>query len=65
MAHPPSPQRAAEFFAGMGLVRAALESNGAAGAIRVAYANDFDATKRRIYRALHPAGSAHLDGRPI
>ncbi|RMH28650.1 MAG: DNA cytosine methyltransferase, partial [Planctomycetota bacterium] len=32
---------------------------------RVAYANDFDATKRRIYRALHPAGSAHLDGRPI
>ncbi|RME96210.1 MAG: DNA cytosine methyltransferase, partial [Alphaproteobacteria bacterium] len=65
MVDPAQLINAAEFFAGMGLVRSALESPGAGGAFRVAYANDFDATKRRIYRALHPAGSAHLDGRPI
>ena len=65
MPRPDIPRRAAEFFAGMGLVRAALESPGPGAGFRVAYANDFDAGKRRVYRALFPEGVAHLDGRPI
>lgn len=39
--------RAAEFFAGIGLVRRALEQAG----IRVVYANDIDPVKAAIYRA--------------
>src|SRR5690349_15545106 len=42
-----SPVRVAEFFAGVGLVRLALERRGA----RVVFANDLDATKARIYAA--------------
>ena len=39
--------RAAEFFAGMGLVRMALEQAGC----KVVFANDISATKQRIYEA--------------
>lgn len=39
--------RVAEFFAGIGLVRRALENEGA----RVVFANDIDASKRDLYRA--------------
>ena len=40
------PLRAAEFFAGIGLVRLALEQQG----WQVAFANDIDADKARMYR---------------
>ena len=53
---------AAEFFAGMGLVRMALES--CASPYRVAYANDIDPTKARLYRAMFP-GDDHFDQRDI
>jgi DNA (cytosine-5)-methyltransferase 1 len=46
----PDPQhrpRAAEFFAGIGLVRAALEKAG----FKVAFANDIDTSKRDLYAA--------------
>ena len=39
--------RAAEFFAGIGLVRFALEQEG----IKVVFANDFDAQKAKLYAA--------------
>lgn len=39
--------RAAEFFAGMGLMRAGLESVG----VRTTFANDIDSTKAALYRA--------------
>ena len=39
--------RAAEFFAGMGLMRAGLESVG----VRTVFANDIDGTKAALYRA--------------
>lgn len=42
-----SPVRVAEFFAGVGLVRLAVERQGAS----VVFANDLDATKARIYAA--------------
>ncbi|HEX6701510.1 MAG TPA: DNA (cytosine-5-)-methyltransferase [Gaiellaceae bacterium] len=41
----PAVPRAAEFFAGIGLVRRALESGG----VRVVFANDIDATKKTLY----------------
>jgi DNA (cytosine-5)-methyltransferase 1 len=43
----PAPLRAAEFFAGIGLVRLALEGQG----WRVVYANDIDPDKREMYDA--------------
>ena len=39
--------RAAEFFAGMGLMRAGLESAG----VRTVFANDIDRNKAALYRA--------------
>ena len=39
--------RVAEFFAGMGLMRAGLEKAGA----RTVFANDIDPTKAKLYRA--------------
>lgn len=53
---------AAEFFAGMGLVRMALES--CDSPYRVVYANDIDPTKARLYRAMFP-GDDHFDQRDI
>ncbi|MCY3925409.1 MAG: DNA (cytosine-5-)-methyltransferase [bacterium] len=41
------PMRASEFFAGMGLMRAGLESVG----VRTTFANDIDRTKAALYRA--------------
>lgn len=51
---------AAEFFAGIGFMRRAMET--ASGAIRwkTVFANDNDPTKARIYKALFPSSSAHL-----
>ena len=43
--------RACEFFAGMGLVRDALESGPAERRFRTVFANDFDDAKARMYRA--------------
>ena len=43
----PATPRVAEFFAGMGLVRMALEQAGC----RVVFANDISTTKQRIYEA--------------
>lgn len=51
---------ACEFFAGMGLVRQALERAG----WRVAWANDVDPMKARLYRAAFP-GDDHFDGRDV
>ncbi len=64
MAIHPGSGTAAEFFAGMGLVRAALESPRARRRWTVAYANDIDPAKAAIYRALHP-GDDHLDTRDV
>lgn len=51
-----------EFFAGMGLVRLAIEH--ADGAVR--YANDIDALKERLYTGLFRGGAhAHFDRRDI
>ncbi len=44
--------RAAEFFAGIGLVRSALDRAG----IEVVWANDIEPVKARLYAANHPAG---------
>lgn len=46
----PSKPRAVEFFAGIGLVRLALENQGWS----VVFANDFDAAKTEIYRKNWP-----------
>src|SRR6185295_8188141 len=51
-----APIRVAEFFAGVGLVRLALERHGCS----VVFANDVDATKRRIYAANFPADDFRL-----
>ncbi len=61
---------ALEFFAGMGLVRRALEREGASeggpGATwRTVYANDFDARKQALYRASFADGADVLDGRDV
>lgn len=45
MAEPLERPRVAEFFAGIGLVRMALEQHG----FRVVWANDIDATKQQMY----------------
>jgi len=50
-----------EFFAGMGLVRLAVERAG--GAVR--YANDIDPLKERLYGALFADGGAHFDRRDV
>lgn len=44
--------RAVEFFAGIGLVRLALEENGT----KVVYANDINADKQELYEANFPPG---------
>ncbi len=49
----------AEFFAGIGLVRLALEAS-ERERWRVVFANDHDAGKAEIYRAMHPGGGAEL-----
>lgn len=48
--------RAAEFFAGIGLVRAALHQAG----IRVVFANDIEPAKARLYAANYPAHDFRL-----
>jgi hypothetical protein len=50
------PIRVAEFFAGIGLVRLALENHG----FKVVFANDIDADKRQIYQDNFPADDFHL-----
>jgi DNA (cytosine-5)-methyltransferase 1 len=50
------PIRAAEFFAGIGLVRAALEPLG----IQIVWANDIEKAKRDVYAANHEASEFHL-----
>jgi DNA (cytosine-5)-methyltransferase 1 len=50
------PLRAAEFFAGIGLVRRALEESD----IRVVFANDIDPVKRTMYEANFGAADFHL-----
>lgn len=47
----PGAGKAAEFFAGMGLVRRAMESGPAAGRWETVFANDIDPVKCRLYRA--------------
>ena len=51
-----APPSAAEFFAGIGLVRLALERQG----FRVAFANDIDEDKLEIYRDNFDAADFHL-----
>lgn len=54
---------AAEFFAGMGLIRRALESPGVGRRFRVVYANDLSPSKHRVYDSMFPAprdGACHL-----
>ena len=59
--------RAIEFFAGMGLMRAGLETVG----IRTVYANDVDETKAKLYAAnwgheeLHVGDIRALEGEKI
>lgn len=50
-----------EFFAGMGLVRLAVEHAGG----RVLYANDIDALKERLYGAVFDDAPAHFDRRDV
>ena len=50
------PIRTAEFFAGIGLVRTALEPLG----IDVVWANDIEKAKYDVYAANHDAGDFHL-----
>ena len=50
-----------EFFAGMGLMRLGLDGAGWS----TLWANDFDANKHRLYRALFPDAAEHLDTRDI
>jgi DNA (cytosine-5)-methyltransferase 1 len=45
---------AAEFFAGMGLIRRALETPSDGQRFRVVYANDLSPSKHRVYDALFP-----------
>lgn len=52
----PAPIRAAEFFAGIGLVREALEPLG----VEVVWANDIERAKRTVYAANHGAAHFHL-----
>jgi len=61
MAQPQQQPVACEFFAGMGLVRLALEQSG----WRVGWANDIDPLKARLYRAVFPDGADHLDTRDV
>ncbi len=58
-----TPRTAAEFFAGMGLVRRALES--VTPAWRTVYANDVDPLKHRLYEASFPDAHDVLDRRDI
>lgn len=51
------PRRAAEFFAGLGLVGDALEQEG----IKVLWANDIDPIKERLFVANHDPGIFHRD----
>lgn len=51
----PAP-RAAEFFAGIGLVRLALEQTG----FQVVFANDIDPDKQSLYRQNFPVDDFHL-----
>jgi DNA (cytosine-5)-methyltransferase 1 len=53
---PYAPLRAAEFFAGVGLVRMALERNG----VEVVWANDIEPIKQRMYAENFPADHFHL-----
>jgi DNA (cytosine-5)-methyltransferase 1 len=53
----PTPLRAAEFFAGIGLVRVALEQAG----IDVVFANDIEPIKHRLYSANHSDEHFALD----
>jgi len=46
----------AEFFAGIGLMRIALEREG----WRIAFANDIDADKQEMYRANFPDADQHF-----
>lgn len=48
--------RAVEFFAGIGLVRLALEENG----VKIVYANDIDPDKRELYEANFLPGEFQL-----
>src|SRR3712207_4618486 len=50
------PIRTAEFFAGIGLVRAALEPLG----MDVVWANDIEKAKYDVYATNHDAGDFHL-----
>jgi hypothetical protein len=52
----PSPIRVAEFFAGIGLVRLALEKCG----FKVVFANDIDPDKFAIYKDNFPPADFHL-----
>lgn len=58
-----TPRRAAEFFAGMGLVRRALES--VEPRWRTVYANDVDPLKHRLYAASFADSADVLDRRDI
>ncbi len=63
---PPStttPRTAAEFFAGLGLVRRALESLDSP--FQTLYANDVDPLKHRLYSASFPDAADVLDTRDI
>ena len=48
--------RTAEFFAGIGLVRAALDRCG----IQTVFANDIDKTKAALYQANWGSGELHV-----
>ncbi|MGD9693505.1 MAG: DNA cytosine methyltransferase [Phycisphaerales bacterium] len=61
--NPTTPRTAAEFFAGMGLVRRALESLDSP--FKTLYANDIDPLKHRLYAASFPDASDVLDTRDI
>jgi DNA (cytosine-5)-methyltransferase 1 len=54
--HAGVPIRAGEFFAGIGLVREALEPLG----VQVVWANDIEQAKQSVYAANHPAEDFHL-----
>lgn len=58
-----TPRTAAEFFAGMGLIRRALESLDLP--FRTVYANDVDPLKHRLYEASFPDARDVLDRRDI
>ena len=55
----PGAGRAAEFFAGMGLVRRALESGPAGGRWETVFANDLAPSKCRVYRAWFGEDALH------